>query len=297
MPADTMARVGQRRQVTQRDREILTALDYTPLTTRQLKYLSTTWSLPFSSLRKARERLQELAQIGLVRTDRYAALAPGQPENYYRLTLSGFRLLRGPDELPPTKSYCSPIGISRQAHTKALADFLVHTIVSAHQSGLTLSGYYRENTLRLAAGAESVYPDAAFVLVTPDRTHYRFFVEIDFGTERLRSSISDATWERKVRVYDRVQDEHGQSRFRVLVISANNSHTRLDNMLSTAASQQRNSNRTLFLAATLVGFAATRLAVTAEVFRDHRGHRQSLVPQGLFDTQAAAAPLLQAAVA
>jgi len=269
--------------MTARDREILIALDYSPLTARQLQYLSSSWAWPFTSLRKTRERLLELKDLGILAIERYAALAPGQPENYYLLTRAGYAQLRGPDERPPTKGYFAPIAISRQAHTKALADFLVQTQVGAHRSGLEFTDYYRENTLKLTAAGESVYPDAAFVLVAPDRRQYRYFVEIDFGTERLRSSLSDATWERKARVYDRYQEDHRQARFRVLAIAARNSQARLTNILAAASGQQGNPERSLFLATTLGDFLAEPAPITAQLFRDHRGQRQALVPAELIE--------------
>jgi Replication-relaxation len=283
MPSLPMTTPVRRRQTTERDHQILTALDFSPLTARQVQYLSSIWPRPFGSLRKTRERLQELTELGLLQIERYAALAPGQPENYYFLTRAGFALLRGPDERPPTKGYFSPIGISRQAHTKALADFLVHAQTAAHRSHLEFTDFYRENTLKLTAGSESVYPDASFVLSAPDRRQYRFFVEIDFGTERLRSSLTDATWERKARVYDHVQDNYRQTRFRVLVISARDSHARLENMLAIAVAEQRNRERSLFLTATLSEFLAAHHAVTAPIFSDQRADKQSLVSGGLFE--------------
>lgn len=281
----------RRRQTTARDLEILAALDFSPLTGRQVQYLSTTWPKPFRSLRKTRERLYELAELGLVEIARYAALAPGQPENYYRLTRAGFALLRGPDERPPTKGYFSEIAISRQAHTKALADFLVHTQVAAHAAGIQFTDFYRENTVKLSADGEAVYPDAAFVLLAADGRQFRFFVEIDFGTERLRSMSSDATWERKARVYDRIQDDHRQTRFRVLAVSARDSETRVENILAIASAQQRNLDRSLFLGACLSPFLATEAALTADIFRDHHGQGQRLLPVGLFETIPQSQPL------
>jgi len=264
--------------VTPRDHRILAALDIAPLTAKQLRKLSTTWSQPFVALRTLRERLQALSELRLLRIYRYATLYPGQPEQYYVLTREGFQTLHGPDVPPPTKGHFAELAISRQAHSRGLADFLVHMQVAAHRSKVSVSGLYRENSLQLSSGDESVYPDAAFVLVTSEGAEYRFFVEIDCGTERLQSTSSDRTWERKARIYDRVQDEHKENRFRVLIVTVRAGRQRLDHILATAAAAHRDPNRTLFYGATMYAVLASEHAATAPVFVDNRGRPQSLVP-------------------
>ena len=101
-------------------------------------------------------------------------------------TREGYQLVHGPDSEPPTKGFFSPVGLGRQPHQQALSDFIVHTAWGAHQSGLSLAGFYRENSIRLDAGGRSVYPDCSFLL-TRGREQFRFFAEIDNGTERVRS--------------------------------------------------------------------------------------------------------------
>lgn len=264
--------------VTPRDVEMLRALDYAPLTARQLEKLSITWESPFGSTRLVRERLQRLGEAKLVSVHRYAILDRGQPENYYLLTRRGYRLLHGPDSQPPTKGYFSPVGLARQPHQRAVSDFIVHTACGAHRSGIRFTGFYRENTIRLTAAGQSIYPDASFALVTRDDKVFRFFAEIDNGTERVRSQKDADSIERKIRTYDAVQDQSPEQRFRVLFISGRNSQERLDHILEAAAEVVRNPNRTLFYGATLVSYLTTAFAVTSPAFIDHRGHRQSLVP-------------------
>ena len=249
-----------------------------PLTAKQLRKLSTIWPHPFKALRTARERLQSLGDLGLLRVYRYATLYPGQPEQYYVLTREGFQTLHGPDVQPPTKGHFAELAISWQAHSRGLADFLVHLLVAADRSNVSVSGLYRENSLQLTAGDESVYPDVAFVLVTNDGQEYRFFVEIDCGTERLQSVISDRTWERKARIYNRLQDEHKDNRFRVLVVTVRAGTDRLSNILKTASAVHRDPNRTLFLGVTMFAMLSSEHAATAPIFIDHRGRPQSLVP-------------------
>jgi len=251
------------------------------MTARQLLKLSATWSEPFVAQRTIRDRLQQLGEVGLVRAFRYAAVDPGQPENYYQLSREGYRTVHDPDTELPTKGYGGKVAISRQLHTRALADALVHTAVAAHRSRIEMTGVYRENSLRLSASQGSVYPDAAFILVAPDQNSYRFFLEIDCGTERVRSDRSDQCWERKLQVYDRVQDQWAENRFRVLIVTVRSGPERLERILNLASRVQRNPNRTLFYGATLYAYLGTTFAATSPLFADHRGRRQSLVPGNL----------------
>lgn len=264
-------------QITPRDRELLAALHYAPFTARQLHKLSCTWTEPFSSARLVRDRLQRLAAAKLVAAHRYAILRPGQPENYYVPTRQGYQLVHGPDSEPPTKGFLSRVALGRQPHQQALSDFIVHTAWGAHQSGLSLAGFYRENTIRLDAGARSVYPDCSFLLMR-GRERFRFFVEIDNGTERVRSQKDTESIERKIRTYDAFQDRRPGHRFRVLFVSAQNSRERLSHILDLAAQVIRDPNRTLFYGTTLATYLTTHHPVTAPRFLDHRGDGQPLVP-------------------
>src|SRR4051794_37648789 len=153
-----MASTAPLRLLTPRDLEILTALDYAPLTARQLLKLSCTFAQPFPNERRVRDRLQALGSAGRVRRWQYATAGRGAP-NYYTLSPLGYRLLHGVGAIPPTKRAFSPVGIAQQHHTQSLADFIVHTTVSAHRAGVRFTGFYRENTLRLKVGDECLYPD------------------------------------------------------------------------------------------------------------------------------------------
>ena len=106
----------------------------------------------------------------------------------------------------------------------------------------------------------------------------RFFAEIDNGTERVRSQKDADSIERKIRTYDAVQDQCPDERFRVLFISGQNSPERLNHILKTVTAVVRNPQRTLFYGITLLEYLTTTFSVTSPVFRDHRGERQSLVP-------------------
>ncbi|MGE0533456.1 MAG: replication-relaxation family protein [Pirellulales bacterium] len=264
--------------LTRRDHDLLEALDWSPFTARQLLKLSAAWDQKFGSLRSVRERAQVLTALKLIRTFRYAALYPGQPENYYVHSRSGFQLLYGADASLSGTGQFEEIAISRHAHTRALAEFLVHTRVAAHASGINMTGFHRENTLRLEHDGQSLYPDATFLLVASDANAYRFFVEIDCGSERLRSDVAARSWQRKARIYCGVQDKFANDRFRVLVIAAQGSKERLSNILATCAEKQRVEERTLFCGTTLHGYLASFPSVRTPVFIDHRGRSQALVP-------------------
>jgi len=264
-------------QITPRDRELLASLDYAPLTARQLHKLSRIWSTPFPSARLVRERLQRLAAAKLVTAHCYAIHRPGQPENYYLLSREGYRLVHGPDSEPPTKGVLSPVGLGRQPYQQALSDFIVHTAWGAHESGFRLAAFYRENTIRLDAGQQSVYPDCSFLL-TRASEQFRFFAEIDNGTERVRSQKDCESIERKIRTYDAFQELRPSHRFRVLFVSAQDSRERLAHILETAARVIHDPNRTLFYGITLGDYLTTLYPVTSPCFLDHRGQRQSLIP-------------------
>ncbi|MCH7735327.1 MAG: hypothetical protein IH961_08970, partial [Chloroflexi bacterium] len=60
--------------------------------------------------------------------------------------------------------------------------------------------FARENTLRIDVGQEHLFPDCAFDLITDNDERFRFHVEIDNGTERVRSQKDVDSWQRKIRL-------------------------------------------------------------------------------------------------
>src|SRR5471030_571296 len=132
--------------ITARDEEILAALDKTPLTAGQLLTLSEIFVHGrFTSERKVRARLQKLLS-GPVRQARYGGLAGrlGSP-SYYFLSPLGFRMLHGRDVRPHSKHAFQEIGVGRQQHTFAVADFVVQTLRAAHHFQIPVLDFYREN--------------------------------------------------------------------------------------------------------------------------------------------------------
>ncbi len=272
-----MASSAKSRQhvITQRDFEILTALDRTPLTVAQLLKLSQTFKGPFTNERYLRRRMQDLAASGFVRAFQYATTGNGAP-NYYRLTLTGYRLLHGPKAYPPVKRAFSEVGLSHQHHTNALADFIVHTTISAHAQRIELASFYRENTLRIRVGEDVVLPDCAFELILPSGYQFNFLVELDNGTERIRSDKDTERWDRKLRLYDAIQDQ-ANSRFRVLIVTTR-SVKRLRRIMDTAADLASNPSRRLFYGVHLPYYLKQEDAVTSRCFLDHNWRNVALIP-------------------
>jgi hypothetical protein len=183
--------------------------------------------------------------------------------------------LHGEDIPPPSKRYFDPISVTRQHHTTSLADFLVHLLAAAHQQQVRMVGFCRENTVRLTADDQSLFPDCAFQLVTPTGAQFNYFVELDNSTERVRSQKDVDHWERKIRLYDLVQDKYA-TRFRVIVVTTR-SQVRVENILQTAAATYRNPDRTLLIGAYLKNFLAIKHAATTPCFLDHRRQYSPLV--------------------
>lgn len=269
-----MATLSSNLLLTARDLEILTALDRCPLTAEQFLKLSQAFAVPFTKERRVRERLQQLVAAGRVRRWHYHTAGRGAL-GYYTLSRLGHQLLRSDESAPAAKRAFGPVGIVREFHTLRLADFIVHTAVTAHQAGLKLAGFYRENAFCLTVGEESLFPDCAFQLVTPSGFPFSFFVELDNSTEAIRSDKDRDSWERKLRLYDAFQDIT-PVRFRVLVLATRSSE-RLGHILDAAKAILGNPQRGLVYGAYLGAFLKRPDALTSPCFRDHLGRRRALV--------------------
>jgi hypothetical protein len=197
-----MANSSQRCIVTPRDIETLMALDRCPLTARQLLKLSRTFDPPFTTERRVRERLEQLRRVGWVCSWPYATTGHGGSPHYWKLTRNGFRLFHGSDTRLPNRRHFEEIGIGHHHHTLSLADFIVHTLVAAHRLGVEVRYFARENSIRMEAAGSVLYPDCAFQLFTQSGRAFNFVIELDNGTERIRSAQDIESIERKVRGYD-----------------------------------------------------------------------------------------------
>jgi hypothetical protein len=258
--------------------EVLLALDCCPLTVRQLLKLSATFEAgAFSSIRGVQERLHKLHQAGWVRRWRYATASRGAAPEYYKITLLGYRLLYGAEAIPPTKRHFSEVGVAHQQHTLSLSEFIVHTTVAAHRRGIRMVNFFRENTLCLTMNGGTLFPDCAFELLTHERIQYNFLVELDNGTERIRSDKDAESWQRKLRLYDQIQNRSHPHRFRVLIVNTR-SRDRLRHILDAAATLTSNPNRSLFYGVHLGDYLETLDAVCGPCFLDHRGQPTPLIP-------------------
>jgi hypothetical protein len=262
-----------------RDIELLLALDRCPLTPSQLRKLSDSFPQPFSDEHTLRRRLRLIADVGFIASWPYAVASDGQSPHYYRLTRDGFKLLHGMDVALPSRRQFQALATGHHHHTQSLADFLVHTIVSAHQHNVTVQHVAPENSIRLEASGFVLYPDLAFQVVTPDGRTFHFILELDNGTERVRSTRDVESIERKLRGYDAHQSRFSANdpdRYLVLFITTRGSQ-RLQHMLDLAGSVMTNPQRTVFVGSDLKSW------INGDPFKetlliDHRGLKRSLIP-------------------
>lgn len=261
-------------RITARDRDLLAAIRCSPLTVRQLRKWSVTFAAPFTSERRLQERLRILCGAGLLRRFRYATEEFSAP-SYWTLAPEGRALLQGADGPLPGPGACGPVGIARQQHTRCLADFIVHTAVGAHEAGILLTDFHRENTLALAVGEQRLYPDCALTLRVPGRPPLQFYVELDNGTEPMTSPRDRDSWEKKLRFYEDLRDSSA-ARFRVLAL-VTRSLERLEHIVALARQLTRNLQRSLCYGVCLSDYLAETDPLRAACFLDHRGRRVALV--------------------
>jgi len=262
-------------QYTPRDVEILRALARCPLSAEQLLRLSATFAQPFTAIRRVRRRLHVLALAGWVQRWQYATTSRGA-QNYYKLSPAGFRLLNGPKTPLPSRGYFRAVSLGLQEHTRALADFIVHTLISAQTASIPVLTFHRENELRLEMGDEMLMPDCALQLRTGAGELLSFCIEIDNGTEPVFSSKERDSWQRKIRFYERYQDCLSQ-RFRVVVLTTKSDCRHLA-ILRAASQLVRNPQRRLLYAAPLADFLAAPGGVLAPCFLDHVQRPCAMVP-------------------
>ncbi len=259
--------------VTERDVEILSALERFPLTAQQLLKLSKTFVMPFTDERRVRERLYALVAAKRIRQFRYAIAGPGAPA-YYMLSSEGYGLLHGPNAPPPSKRAFHELSVSRQAHAYYLAEFLVHFMVQCQQLGHTVVEFDREHHCALRLGEEAIHPDAGFQVRLNSGAYFKYYLEIDNSTERLRSSIPDS-WERKIRFYEKYAGSCDE-RFRVIVVTTR-SVERLRHILWLTKELVANKQRSLVCGTFLSTFLAAERALQSPCFLDHYARSVPLI--------------------
>ena len=262
-----------------RDVEILTALDRTPLTPAQICRLSEAFTNPFRDEHNVRRRLRKLTDSGLIRSWPYAIVNEGRSPRYFKLTREGYRLLYGADAAMPRRRYFEEISHGHHHHTNALANVVVQLATSAHRQGVSLQHFARENSVKLEVDGFILYPDCAFQLMTPTGQTFNFVVELDNGTERVRTKHDVESIERKIRGYDAHQSQFAANdsrRYLVLFITTR-SDVRLQHMLSLADLVMANRQRTVFVGCGIHALQSQNPICDA-CFVDHRGLKRTLIP-------------------
>ena len=266
--------------VTARDWDIFRALARCPLTVRQMEKVSETFAAPFRSERRLQRRLHALATAGLVRQWRYATPGPGVP-CYYTLSPESYRLLHGHDAILPGHRAFEPLSNSRQQHTQALADFIVHTAVAAHHADFTIAEFHREGSLRLQVGPDFLYPDCTFRFIAPDGRTFDFYAELDNGTETVHTQDGNGSFEHKIRFYEAYKDQckalGKDHRFRVILV-ASGTDKRLGHLLTRSKDLLRIKQRPLIYGITLRDYLDCATPLTIACFLDNCGARRALVP-------------------
>src|SRR5437667_12880100 len=113
--------MSSRVSLSPRDVSLLRLLSWTPATTGLLLRASSTFDGgAFLDERRLRERLQALAEAGVVRSWPMAQ-AGGGLENYYKLTPVGFDMLSGSESPRPSRAFFAEASPSFCAHTFRLA--------------------------------------------------------------------------------------------------------------------------------------------------------------------------------
>lgn len=266
-------------KISERDLELLTSLDRCPLTPHQLFRISQAFANPFTDEHNLRRRLRELAQSAILRSFPYAMSRDGRTPNYWKLTQEGYRLLYGIDAALPKRRYFEAVRAGHHHHTYCLAELIVHLCVTARQNGAELLHFARENSVKIEVPPFVMYPDCAFVIRRKDGKSFPFVVELDNGTERVRSKQDVESIERKLRGYDAHQasfDAHDPNRYLVVFVTTR-SETRLKNILTAAANVMLQPQRRVFVGAELSTFlSADPFAVS--LLEDHRGLKRQLIP-------------------
>lgn len=266
-------------KIGERDIELLTAIDRCPLTPAQLCKLSETFESPFNDEGNLRRRLRKLASAELVQCFPYAVAGDGRSPRYYKLTRDGYRLLYGQNALLPKRRYFQAISPGHHHHTNCLAETIVHLSITANKNNCEVIHFSRENSVKLQADPFTLYPDSAFVIRRDDGRTFSFVVELDNGTERVRSKQDVESIERKLRGYDAHQskyDKFDPDRYLVLFITTR-SENRLQYILDLAAEVMSQPQRRVF-----VGVELSRLLSAdpfqVPVFTDHRGLKRQMIP-------------------
>jgi len=255
-----------------RDLELLQALDVLVLTPAQLQKFSVTFAESFPDETTVRRRLRRLKAAGLVRSFPYAFSASGQSPSYWKLTQNGFRLLYGDDLELPKRRVFEAISPGRHHHTQCLSELVIHLLGLAQRAGVRFQNLTREGSVKIETTSFTLYPDFGFQLVSPSGKAFNFFIELDNGSERVRSKQAVESLERKIRGYDAHQSQFeafAAERYVVLFVTTR-SGARVDHINDAIETVTSNRQRRMFLTTTLPSVLKTDSLLTP-VFQDLNG--------------------------
>lgn len=267
-----------------RDHALLRLLSRTPATTTLILSASESFSdESFHDERRVRERLQTLAEVGLVRAFP-ATQGVGGPVNWYKLTAEGYRTVHGTNATLPHRSRFEAIPPSRYMHTQVLAEVIVHALVAAHRDRCTVPFFQGDGEARLDVGSHTFYPDCFFQFALAGKQFNTYF-EIDQSTESIDSNaeqsirtklLSYEAYQDSLIVWWKGQREHGpRPYFRAVFLTR--SQERANHILWLAQTCAHNADRHIVYAATQEAFLTEPRPLQLSLFLDHHGRWQSLV--------------------
>jgi hypothetical protein len=267
-----------------RDQSLLRLLARTPATTSLILKASETFpGEPFHDDRRVRERLQALAEAGLVRAFS-ATHGVGGPVNWYKLTAEGYRTVHGAEATLPHRSRFEVIPPSRFQHTQTLAEIIVHSLVAAHRDRCTVPFFQGDGEARIDVASHAFYPDCFFQFALAGKQFNAYF-EIDQSTESIDSNAEQSirtkllnyeTYQDSLVAWSKGQGERGPRPF-FRAIFLTRSQERAYHILWLAQACTRNADRHLVYAATQDAYLTEPRALQSPLFIDHHGRWQSLV--------------------
>lgn len=267
-----------------RDQSLLQLLARTPATTTLILKASETFSgEPFHDDRRVRERLQTLAESGLIRAFP-ATHGVGGPVNWYKLTAEGYRTVHGAEVTLPHRSRFEANSPSRFQHTQVIAEVIVHSLVAAHRDRCIVPFFYGDGEARIDVVSHTFYPDCFFQFALAGK-QFNLYFEIDQSTESIDSNAEQSI-RTKLLNYEAYQDSlvawwKSQAKtslrpfFRAVFLTR--SQERAYHILWLAQTCARNADRHLVYAATQDAYLTEPRALQNPLFIDHHGRWQSLV--------------------
>jgi hypothetical protein len=268
-----------------RDVALLRLLDRTPATSQHLLKASATFAdETFRDERRTRERLQTLAEHGLIRAFPIGQIVGG-PVNWYKLTPAGWRYLHGTEAELPHRSGFEAIPAARFEHVRTVADLVVHLAVAAHRNRAEITAFHGDRQLVLETPAGKLIPDCHFQLRRDDRLFNCLF-EVDNSTETLSTEQVQSIRSR-LSAYESYQNQvwqgwkqagsvGGPPFFRVVFLTR--SVERANNILWLTSQIARNRDRHLIYAGTQDGLLASANPLFEPLLNDHDGGWRCLMP-------------------